>query len=174
MPIRTDEMQKAYHLLEHPEEYPGLVSRQECDRQFLLLQYPNFKPYASWSLFQGGRRYWVRRVEWDRSKHIPFHDTDPFTYGSEIQCPKELAQETLAALHSLTFRPLIQLDGIGLDGTTYGVSVGNYLLSCNIRWWCTPPDEWNKVAVWFRKTVSAFEPLLPESSCRRVKLQFDF
>ena len=175
MHTRSDETSKAYYLLEHPEEYPGLVSHQLSDRQFLLLQYPTFEPYASWSLFQIGKHYWVRRVEWDRSKRIPFHETDPFTYGSTIKCPQALAEDVLSRLRSLAFRPFsIQQEGIGLDGTTYGISLGDFQLSCDIQWWCTPPDEWNEVAVWFRTTVLAFENLLPESSCRCVKLEFDF
>ncbi|NET52168.1 MAG: hypothetical protein F6K09_26775 [Merismopedia sp. SIO2A8] len=62
--------QKAYYLLEQPEDYPGLIQRQQRDRHFLLSHYPAFEPHASWSLFQTGDRYWVRRVEWGRSKRM--------------------------------------------------------------------------------------------------------
>ena len=174
MPPDSLNEQKAYHLIENPEFYPGLVPHESSDRHFLLLHYPTFEPHASWSLFQVGDRYWVRRVEWDRSKYIPFHDTDPYTYGSEVRCPDPVAKEAIATLAALSFRPLIKQEGIGLDGTTYGITIGNYLLSCSLRWWCNPPDDWAGVAAWFRTTVEAFEALLPESSCRVVKLNFDF
>lgn len=166
--------QKAAYLLEHPESYPGLIQRQEDDRHFLLLHYPTFEPHASWALFQAGDRHWVRRIEWDRSKFIPFHETDPYTYGSEVRCPDGVAKEAIATLSSLSFCPFIKMDGIGLDGATYSVSIGNYLQSCTLSWWCAPPEEWAEVGAWFSATVDAFETLLPESSCRRVKRQFDF
>ncbi|MFK8183650.1 MAG: hypothetical protein AB8B99_09760 [Phormidesmis sp.] len=165
MSTTAKQRKQTYWLLEHPEEYPGLPARDECDRKLLLFRYPSFKPSASWSLFKTGKHYWIRRVEWDCSKCFPTA-IEPLTFGSEAAFLPSAAEQVLSSLSSIEFCPLKQPELGGIDGTILGITVGNYWLSCSLRWWYLPSNDWKPLAAWFEKTVDTFEQALPESTCR--------
>jgi hypothetical protein len=160
--------EKAYRLLEYPEEYPGLLVRREVDRKLLLFRYPSFEINTSWSLFKTDKAFWIRRIEWDRSKWFPSEDAEPFTFGCEISCSSDFAENILSSLSSIEFCPLQQPTLYGIDGTIHGIKTGNHWLSCTLRWWYLPADDWKPLAQWFETTVKMFEQVLPESTCRSI------
>lgn len=160
--------EKAYQLLEYPEIYPGLLARRKFDRKLLLFRYPSFDVSTSWSLFRTDKEFWVRRIEWDRSKWFPSEDAEPYTYGCEVSCSTELSANILSSLSSIKISPFEQPGLIGLDGIIHGIETGNHWLSCTLRWWYLPKDDWRPLAQWFEKTVSSFEQILPESTCRTI------
>lgn len=100
--------EKAYRSLEHPEEYSSLLERSKFDRKLLLFRYPSFAPRTSWSLFNTKNNYYLRRIVWDTSLSFPSHNVDPYTYGSEVVCPSNLAEDILLSLSSIAFRPLVR------------------------------------------------------------------
>lgn len=160
--------EQAYRLLEYPERYPGLLERREGDRKMLLFRYPSYAVNTSWSLFETNKVFWVRRIDWDRSKGLPSKETDPFTVGCETFCATELADDILSSLSSIKFCPLQQSDLIGIDGTFYGIRTGNYWLSCSLRWWDQPSNDWKPLAQWFGQSINRLEQILPQSTCRNT------
>lgn len=157
---------KAYRLLEYPEIYPGLMARREVDRKLVLFRYPSFEVSTSWSLFRANKDSWVRRIEWDPSKQISSDDIEACTYGCEAPCSTELSESVLSSLSSIKFAPFEQPELMGTDGTIYGIKTGNHWLSCSLRWWHLPQDDWQPLAQWFETTVISFEKILPESTYR--------
>jgi hypothetical protein len=168
MSTTAKQEEKAYRLLEYPEEYPGLLERREFDRKLLLFRYPSFGINTSWSLFNTNKEFWIRRIEWDRSRWFPSEDAEPFTFGCEIPCSSEFAEKILSSLSLIEFCPLKQPELIGLDGTIHGIKTGNYWLSCSLRWWYLPTDDWKPLAQWFEKSANMFEKILPQSTCRSM------
>ncbi len=168
-PAKQDEM--AYRLLEYPEDYPGLIERAEMDRKLLLFRYPAFEASTSWSLFKTDETFWIRRIEWarfqrDRSQWVPVQTAEPFTFGCETSCSEEFAEKILSSLSAIEFCPFKQPALIGIDGTIHGIKTGNRWLSCSLRWWDLPTDDWKPLAQWFEKSVNKFEKILPQSTCR--------
>ncbi|MEN8445767.1 MAG: hypothetical protein ABG776_12220, partial [Cyanobacteria bacterium J06555_13] len=120
------------------------------------------------SLFKTEKEFWVRRIEWDSAKRFPSEDAEPFTYGCEVPCSSELAENTLTSLSSIKISPFEQSELIGLDGIIQGIKTENPWLSCSLRWWLLPADDWQPLAQWFEKTVNSFDAILPESTCRTM------
>ncbi len=168
MSITAKQEKKAYQLLEYPENYPGLLKRREFDRKLLLFRYPSFDINTSWALFNANKAFWIRRIEWNRSKWLPSQDAEPFTFGCEISCSAEFAENILSSLSSIAFCPLKQPELIGIDGTIHGIKTGNDWLSCSLRWWYSPTDDWKPLDQWFEKSVNMFEQILPQSTCRSM------
>jgi hypothetical protein len=156
--------EKAHQILNHPEIYPGLINRNPDDRRFLMWHYPSFEAYRSWALFWKEEDCWVRRIIWDQSLRFPSNDFDPYTYGCEILIPFEKAQELINSLSEISLRPFQQPKHFGLDGTISGIEVGNYWLSCRLSWWYVPLPDWQPLMIWFERTLSYFESVLPSST----------
>ena len=89
-------------------------------------------------------------------------------YGCEVSCSAEFSENILSSLSSIKISPFEQPTLTGLDGIIHGIETGNYWLSCSLRWWYLPTDDWRPLAQWFEKTVSSFEQILPESTCRKM------
>lgn len=165
-PVKQEE--QAYRLLEYPERYPGLLKRREGDRKLLLFRYPSSSINTSWSLFETEEAFWLRRIDWDRSKWCPLEDVEPFTFGCEISCSPEFVKDILSSLSVIKFCPFKQPELIGIDGTFYGIKIEYYWLCCSVRWWEQPNDDWKPLAQWFDKTVKVFEQILPQSTCNSL------
>ena len=159
---------KAIQLLENPENYPMLLTRCRFDRKILLFCYPSFEPSTSWSLFKTDKNYFLRRVEWDGKKSLSSQNSEPFTVGCEVIFSTETAEEILLSLSLIEFCPFKQPELIGVDGTVCGITVGNDWLSCSLRWWYLPSDDWKSLVDWFGQTVSLFEQALPQSTCKNL------
>ena len=153
---------KAQQLLKKPENYPNLIEREEFERKLLVFCYPSFKPYTSWALFKTQNTYWLRRVTWDRSLRFPSYEAEPHTFGCEVCFQNNLAEKILLSLSLISLNPFVQPNVVGVDGTIYGIEVGNHWFSCSLRWWCSPPHNWKALNYWYQETVDIFETALPD------------
>jgi hypothetical protein len=156
--------QEAHQRLANPETYSGLLQRSRDQRKLMLWRYPTFEPYSSWSIFQVDHHYWVRRIEWNRSRRFPSDNVSPYTYGCEAVIANQSVNTLLSNLSELTFRPFQQPELAGRDGTIYGVEVGSDWLPCRLTWWQLPSDDWQPLADWFERAVSEFQSVLPAST----------
>jgi hypothetical protein len=151
---------RAMALLEAPETYPTLAQR----RSTTLLRvwvYPSFKPSASWSVIQEGRRFFIRRVVWDQVRTV---DSEPVTYGAESPVEEESFRELLTELRAMQAAPFALASTMGIDGTSYGVEVGGIRPSGRMSWWGKPPIGWAALQAWHARAIERFEALLPAST----------
>jgi|GEM_PF-5160283 len=67
----------------------------------IRFRYPSFKPSASWSVIQEGRKFFIQRVVWDQVQTV---DSEPVTYGAESPIEEEGFRELLSELRTPTPR----------------------------------------------------------------------
>jgi hypothetical protein len=149
---------KASELLEHPEAYPGLVERKFARVRLRLWRYPSFEPLRSWAVLQAKKALFLRRIVWDQGRT---EGLKPTTYGSEVPLEKPVLDMLLAELQAVELPPFLPVSSIGLDGTTYGVEAGSYMLSARLTWWEAPPKAWEPLRDWHMRTAALFDSLLP-------------
>lgn len=152
--------ERALALLEAPETYP-VLPRRKCTRLLRVWVYPSFKPSASWSVIQEGRKFFVRRVVWDQVQTV---DSEPVTYGAESPVEEERFRELLSELRAMLVTPFALASTMGIDGTSYGIDVGGFSVSGRMSWWGKPPIEWVPLQEWHARAIELFESFLPEST----------
>jgi len=152
--------ERALALLEAPEAYPALA-RRKCTRLLRVWVYPSFKPSASWSLIQEGRRFFIRRVVWDQVLTV---DSEPVTYGSESPVEEESFRALLSELQAMQVTPFALASTMGIDGTSYGVEVGGINPSGRMSWWGKPPLGWAPLQEWHARATELLESFLPAST----------
>lgn len=76
-------------------------------------------------------------------------------------------QETEKKIKHLKLIPLIENDDLGLDGTNYQISIGNYLREVTYSWWNNLPEEWSELEFIFTELYKNMEIARKEiiSSC---------
>jgi hypothetical protein len=156
--VRTE---KALALLEHPESYPGLPGHAGSRLLLRVWRYPSFTPYFAWAVIASRDVLFLRRVVWDQAARIL---PTPRTFGCEIPLQKGTFEPIMARLRTIQIPPFLPVPTIGLDGTSYGVEYGDFILSCKLTWWETPPVEWTPLQQWHTATTQLFESLLPTST----------
>ena len=159
-----EQEQKAIKLLKKPENYPNLVQRPECDRKLLLYCFPSFKVFSSWALFETKGQYWLRRITWNSTLQFPSRNAEPHIFGCEVCFDRNLAEELLSSLFSMSSNPVMQPHSLGIDGTVYGIEAEKHLFSCSLQWWCSPPENCSSLAMWYEKAIALFEQTLPDTT----------
>jgi hypothetical protein len=152
--------ERALALLEAPATYPALAQRKSTTL-LRVWAYPSFKPSASWSVIQEGKRFFIRRVVWDQVRTV---DSEPVTYGAESPAEEESFRGLLSELRAMQFAPFALASTMGIDGTSYGVEVGGISPSGRMSWWGKPPTGWAPLQAWHARAIELFESLLPAST----------
>ncbi len=147
--------------LEHPERYPGLAERKLPRVLLRIWCYPSFDPYRSWAAIQAREGLFLRRIVWDQGRTGRLK---PTTYGSEVPLEHSVFDELVADLQAIELPPFLAVSTIGLDGTSYGVETGSYMLSARLAWWQTPPEAWEPLRNWHARASALFDSLLPTAT----------
>jgi hypothetical protein len=154
----TTVFDRGRQILEHPELYPGLPQREYARVILRTWRYPSFEPYFSWAVVQAKGELFLRRVVWDqRRRDVP----EPITFGSEVPLDSKEYSLLLDELQVIKVPPFLSVSTVGLDGTSYGVESGSYMLSARLAWWEAAPAAWAPLQQWHERAASAFESLLP-------------
>lgn len=118
---------------------------------------PSFMAISSTEVYRvvgDGTLDWVAvRIHWDRhrdesriagSVSSPRNAgaLDPTMVREEVLMATEVAHGIEAALEELPFRQCLQSPTMGMDGTTYELTIGDVDSGFRLSWWCEPPDEW--------------------------------
>jgi len=153
------------YLLEHPERFHGLPKRSEFEREICLWVLPSFEPHSSWSIFRDRKtkEYFVRRLEHDPKRGLP---SNMDIYGADAPISENLATEVLVTFEEIQAPMFRRLSRIGLDGTSYGVHMGNYWQNTTVRWWSSFSPEWSSLHELFLATSQRLDGLLPTSTLR--------
>lgn len=170
MPTFSAREDAATDLLLRPEAFPSLPQRHAMERKLLLWRLPSFEPHSSWALYhlQREKRHLVRRLEHDPSRGIPLNADDPHIFGTESPFPSAEAQELLEKLEAIN-APMFRMPKvIGMDGTMFGLHVGNIFQGTRVNWWSAGTDEWSPLVQFFEATVKTFEAILPRSTLREA------
>ena len=146
------------HLLEHPAEYPGLALLMPPRVLLRVWRYPSFEPWCSWAVLEADGSLFLRRIAWDHRRLVI---SDPITYGSEVLIERSTFDSLSSELHDIELMPFAPVSTLGIDGTTYGVEVGDFGVSARLSWWASPPADWVPVQEWHERAVALFESLLP-------------
>jgi hypothetical protein len=151
--------------MKNAEKYPGLVAWDSHTIHVRLLSLPSFHPYTTWLVRRHDEYCEVRRVIWDRLVDIrellPGDRDEPTMFGADAVIPKDEAKPLLDELSQMTVPPFMSVPVMGIDGTTYSISSGDYWTSATLTWWCDPPPPWRDVAAWFHRATEIFDRYLP-------------
>lgn len=69
----------------------------------------------------------------------------------------EAYRNTFQIVDNLALKSLISPTGIGLDGTSYSISIGNYMRETRYAWWETLPEEWADLKPIFQELMKNME-----------------
>ncbi|HVH34128.1 MAG TPA: hypothetical protein VM847_08475 [Tahibacter sp.] len=159
----------ALQLLRNPERFPSLPRRSENERRLSLWREPSFIPLSSWSLFQDGSSFVVRRLEYDRSLGLPIQPDDPHIYGSEAIIDAARVRDILATFAALEFPVFRSTTRFGLDGVRYGLRFGDHRQGVELTWG-QEAEGWEALIALFEQTAETLDALLPESTLRLGRL----
>ncbi|MBO9880719.1 hypothetical protein [Xanthomonas sp. D-109] len=168
MMIRTNREDVALEILKKPECFKSLPQRTEFERKLCLWRAPSFSTHSSWSIFQPPRstNYIVRRLEHNPHRGLPINIDDPHIFGAEaLVCP-ELVAQTITSFETLVLPMFRKPQGVGIDGTGYGVIFGNLWQGTNVNWWGENPAGWSPLAILFQQTIELLDSFLPTSTLR--------
>ena len=87
-----------------------------------------------------------------------------FTYGSETPFEKLAYDKLCLDLENIHVAPFEAVEGIGLDGTWYGIERFSSFTSSKISWWQSPPPGWMALKRWHQQATEIFESVLPRST----------
>lgn len=171
--------------LESPENYPTLKEMKNAESIFRIWRYHSLSVCSSWLLYKQTEDFFVRRLEWDRTKdNLYFGDSKPTIYGSETEISKEQSEAIIEKLKSTAIQPFLISDLVGIDGTTYGIEAkfenlkSKYLLredfAIKFSWWHKPIENWKPLADWLDETSDIFDSLLPASTAKMIEAEFRY
>lgn len=168
-PMTPARDEAALQLLRNPERFPSLPRRRENERRLCLWREPSFIPFSSWSLFQDGNGFVVRRLEYDRSLGLPIHPDDPHVYGSEALIDTVQTREILDAFAALELPALRPATSISLDGVRYGLRFGEHRQGVELTWE-RQAEGCEDLAILFEQTIEALDARMPESTLRSGRM----
>ena len=159
----------AMQALQSPESFGSLPKRSEVERQLLLWRLPSFTTHSSWALYKPVReqQFVVRRLEHDPQRGFPANAQDPHIFGSEASLAEERASHILSELEALRVPMFRRPAFIGMDGTLYGIHMGNLWQGTKVNWWSTSSPEWQPLVQFFERTLEVLERVLPASTLRK-------
>jgi len=152
----------AVSYMKHPHEMPKAQSLAAWKPIVLLWDFPSFRPYRSWGIFQRRERRaskdlsLVRQITWDRGADAE-RLSNPLTglrEGFHVQPTLEVRDRPLDTarlerfldeLRSISF-PAFCAQGFGIDGDIFGVAYPQ--LSLSVEWWCEGPASWEALTHW--------------------------
>jgi hypothetical protein len=155
--VRTfAEYAQGHQFLENSLGYPGLVDRARDRIRLRVWRYPSFEPHSSWSMIEAKSGLFLRRVIWEQRRD--------FTYGSETPFERPVYDKLCLDLENIEVTPFEAFEGIGLDGTRYGIERFSSFTSSKISWWESPPPGWTALQRWHQKAIEIFDSVLPMST----------
>lgn len=183
MHYQIKQEESAIIYLELPESYSALKNIDDAQIIFRIWRYHSLSVCSSWLLYKLKNKFFVRRLEWDRTKdNLYFGESEPTIYGSETEVSKEQAEIIVKDLQSIKIQPFLIPDLIGIDGITYGIEAKLEHLkneyskkrSCSLRfsWWSEPKESWKPLARWLDETSDYFDSLLPTSTAKMIESNF--
>lgn len=164
-PMTQARDEAALQLLKNPERFPSLPRRRDDQRRLCLWRQPSFIPFSSWSLFQDGDGFVVRRLEYDRSLGLPIHPDDPHVYGSEAVVDAAQVRDILDAFTAVELPVSRSTTNLVLDGVRYGLRSGDYRQGVELTWG-HEAEGWETLTALFEQTVETLDALLPGSTLR--------
>jgi hypothetical protein len=160
----------AERILAKPHVYPGLLPVPEAEMRLWI--YPSFAPYASWSVHRAMSRIIVRRVV-AQPRISPLEaGTGMQSYASEADVAESEVSATLASFECLDLVALARHppQGLGIDGTVFGIQRGCGPSAQVLEWWSVFPPALSSIAEWHRITRRLLNGFLPACS---VPLKLD-
>lgn len=168
---REHETQATY-LLEHPHLLPEQKGLGKFQLALRLWHYPAFEPYTVWLVYRG-ENCLLREVIWDRQTDANriLDPLEGLKYGFQtipsfrirsVELVGEEIDRRLSDLKRISLPVFIQSNTIGLDGETFGITIGNGFLNAQVSWWCKGPQEWHEATAWFQQTTEYFVASLAE------------
>ena len=151
----------ALAVLGRPEAYPGLEPLDRTDIVLRLFRFNGLGEYIVWVVARRPDGYLVRRIVWDRARSHRPGELEPVTFGSDSHIPAGSMERHLRALRSISVRPFLTDDRIGLDGVTFGIQCGDSPTTVRLSWWSDAPNEWRALEAWYGETVGDLEAALP-------------
>lgn len=162
-PLR-DRQEAAHKLLESPCEYNGLPKRKNADIILRLWLYPSFSHHHSWTIFEEGSQYFVRRITWDRQKDYHPGLPEPTTYGAEVLIAENVVRGILAKIQDIRL-PSLSLDKtVCLDGETRGIEYSGKSCAVEIKWHSFSQAEWESFDEWFSLAIDTLNDMLPTNT----------
>lgn len=185
MHFQIKQEETAIKILESLENYSALKPLFEAQIIFRIWRYHSLSICSSWLLYKLRDEFFVRRLEWDRTKdNLYFGESEPTIYGSESEILSEQVKDIVKQLQSIKIQPFLVSDLIGIDGITYGIEAKLEHLksgyssekdfSLIFSWWSEPKESWQPLADWLDKTSDYFDSLLPKSTAKITEANFRY
>ncbi|APR75544.1 Hypothetical protein A7982_00890 [Minicystis rosea] len=77
----------------------------------------------------------------------------------DVEVAPALADAWLNELHAIHVLIGGFEEVMGLDGTSYTLSVQKLFTSSSLSWWCEGPREWREVVAWTRRAIQTLHAL---------------
>lgn len=183
MHYQIKQEESAIATLDSPENYSGLKPLNKAQIVFRIWRYHSLSVCSSWLLYKLEKEFYVRRLEWDRTKdNLYFGESEPTIYGSENEILSQQAESIVKQLQSIKIQPFLISDLVGIDGIIYGIEAklehlkSQYSRERNFTpyfsWWSKPKESWQPLADWLDKTSEYFDSILTESTAKMTEANF--
>lgn len=185
MRFQIKQEETAIEILDSPENYSALKPLDKAQIVFRIWRYHSLSVCSSWLLYELEKTFFVRRLEWDRTKdNLYFGESEPTIYGSESEILSEQVKSIVDQLQLIRIQPFLVSDLVGIDGITYGIEAklehlkSQYSRERNFSpyfsWWSQPKESWQPLADWLGKTSDYFDSILPESTAKMTEANFRY
>lgn len=144
-------------MLEHAETYEPLPKHPRLRVVARLWEYPSFTPWISWTVIKTHSGFFVRRLVWPKTGQ-QFGILN--LYGSEGLLSPERWEMHLHDLRKQKIALAVE-DGLGLDGTVYGLEIISSLNTIRTTWWLQPPPGSEELGLWHTRTIEELQKYLP-------------
>lgn len=153
-----------------PWEYGGLPPRTADSLLLVMWSNASLGTWSAWSVFSSSGLFFVRRIEWARSRdRIRVTGEAPTTFGAEVSIPSPLAESLLSRAHVLAAALLLpEVPGITIDGVhrRLVVHAEQGELSAN---WQAGTARAEHLDSWLEETANALNRMLPSSTAREAQ-----
>jgi hypothetical protein len=124
---------------------------------------PTFSDWMSWTVITTTHQLLLRRLSYKPTQLV---GSEGVLTGAEVNLQVERWKTIERGLRAIHIKPSEIADGVGLDGTWYGMAYERSMGGIQMEWWETEPRTWNELAKWWQETAGEFQKVLPTQVLR--------